>query len=108
MNIDLEIMRASATQVSGLLKAMANPDRLLLLCQMSQGEACVGDLEAATGIRQPTLSQQLGILREMELVSTRREGKLIFYSIASVQAMAVMQVLYQQFCEPRQRKETTQ
>lgn len=101
-------MRASATQVSGLLKAMANPDRLLLLCQMAQGEACVGDLEAATGIRQPTLSQQLGILREMELVSTRREGKLIFYSIASVQAMAVMQVLYQQFCEPRQRKEKTQ
>lgn len=99
------MMRASATQVSGLLKAMANPDRLLLLCQMAQGESCVGELEAATGIRQPTLSQQLAILRELELVNTRREGKLIFYSIASAQALAVMQVLYEQFCHPRQRKE---
>jgi DNA-binding transcriptional ArsR family regulator len=105
LNVDLDIMRASAAQACGLLKALANPDRLLLLCQMAQQEACVGDLEAATGIRQPTLSQQLGILRELELVSTRREGKLIFYSIASEQAMAVMHVLYEQFCDPQRQQE---
>jgi DNA-binding transcriptional ArsR family regulator len=58
----------------------------------------VGELEAQLGIRQPTLSQQLGVLRESGLVATRREGKNIFYSVASPQALAVMSVLYQQFC----------
>ena len=50
------------------------------------------------GIQQPTLSQQLGVLREEQLVTTRREGKQIFYSIASTEAMAVMQVLYELYC----------
>lgn len=98
--IDMAGMRQAAMQASGLLKALANPDRLLLLCQLSQSECNVGELEALTGIAQPTLSQQLGVLREECLVSTRREGKQIFYSIASKEALAVMQVLYEQFCTP--------
>src|SRR3712207_6646748 len=96
--VDLERLQASVMQACGLLKVLANPDRLLLLCQMVQGEYCVSDLEALTGIRQPTLSQQLTVLREEGMVSTRREGKQIFYSIASKEAIAVMQVLYEQFC----------
>ena len=72
---------------------------LLLLCQMSQGEYCVSDLEGMTGIKQPTLSQQLSVLREEKMVSTRREGKQIFYSIASAEAMAVMKVLYELYCK---------
>jgi DNA-binding transcriptional ArsR family regulator len=96
--IDFEAMRRAASQASGLLKALANPDRLLLLCQLSQGERNVGELENLTGILQPTLSQQLGVLREERLTSTRREGKQIFYSISSKEALAVMQVLYEQFC----------
>jgi DNA-binding transcriptional ArsR family regulator len=60
----------------------------------------VGELEARLGIVQPTLSQQLTVLREQQLVSTRREGKHIFYSMSSPQAMAVIQTLYQQFCQP--------
>jgi DNA-binding transcriptional ArsR family regulator len=68
------------------------------MCQLSQGELCVSDLEEQLGIRQPTLSQQLGVLRDNELVETRREGKSIFYSIASKEAIAVMNVLYDQFC----------
>ncbi|OUL79410.1 ArsR/SmtB family transcription factor, partial [Paraburkholderia hospita] len=71
------------------------------MCQLSQGEMSVGELEEQLGIRQPTLSQQLGVLRENELVATRREGKNIFYSVASPQALAVMAVLYEQFC-PKQ------
>ena len=98
--IDMAGMRQAALQASGLLKALANPDRLLLLCQLSQSEYNVGQLEALTGIAQPTLSQQLGVLREERLVSTRREGKQIFYSIASKEALAIMQVLYEQFCAP--------
>jgi DNA-binding transcriptional ArsR family regulator len=96
--IDLSAMQASAEKACALLKALANPDRLLLMCQLSQGELCVSDLEEQLGIRQPTLSQQLGVLRDNSLVETRREGKSIFYSIASNEAMALMAVLYDQFC----------
>jgi ArsR family transcriptional regulator len=96
--IDLDSLQRSATQACGLLKVLANRDRLLLLCQMSQGQCCVTDLENMTGIKQPTLSQQLTILREEQMVNTRRDGKQIFYSLASKEAMAVMQVLYEQFC----------
>jgi DNA-binding transcriptional ArsR family regulator len=96
--IDLSAMQASAENACALLKVLANPDRLLLMCQLSQGELCVSDLEEQLGIHQPTLSQQLGVLRDNELVETRREGKSIFYSIASKEAIAVMNVLYDQFC----------
>ena len=60
------------------------------------------ELEELVGISQPTLSQQLGVLREEGLVNTRREGKNIYYQIASPQALAVMNVLFEQFCGPAQ------
>lgn len=101
-DLDMQAMQLAATRASGLLKALANPDRLLLLCQLAQAEHCVSELEGLLGILQPTLSQQLGVLRQEGLVATRREGKQIFYSIASKEALAVMQVLYQQFCAPAQ------
>ena len=97
-NIDIDSMRAAASKACGLMKVLANPDRMLLLCHISQGELCVSDLEQATGIRQPTLSQQLTVLREEGLVATRREGKQIFYNMASDEALAVMQVLYELYC----------
>ncbi|MFT0171116.1 ArsR/SmtB family transcription factor [Paraburkholderia mimosarum] len=96
--VDLATMQAAATNACALLKVLANPDRLLLMCRLSEGELSVGELEEELGIRQPTLSQQLSVLRENGLVATRREGKNIFYSVASPQALAVMTVLYQQFC----------
>jgi DNA-binding transcriptional ArsR family regulator len=103
--MDLVAMQRAAGQACALLKTLANPDRLLLLCQMTQGEYCVSELENVLGIAQPTLSQQLGVLRAEELVSTRREGKQIYYSIASNEAMAVMQVLYALYCnKPKGRK----
>lgn len=91
-------MRQAVSQASGLLKALSNPDRLLLLCQLTEGEHCVSELEALLDIRQPTLSQQLGVLRQEGLVETRRESKQIYYRIASARALAVLQTLYQQFC----------
>ncbi|MBB5426087.1 DNA-binding transcriptional ArsR family regulator [Paraburkholderia sp. JPY158] len=96
--IDLRTMQASAEKACALLKLLANPDRLLVMCRLSQDELSVGELEEQLGIRQPTLSQQLAVLRENGLVTARREGKNIFYSVASVQALAVMDVLYRQFC----------
>ena len=96
--LDMQAMQQAAAKASRLLKALANPDRLLLLCQLTQGEHCVSEMEALVGVLQPTLSQQLGVLRQEGLVTTRREGKQIFYSVASQDALAVMQVLYQRFC----------
>lgn len=96
--LDIGAMRSAADSACALMKALANPDRLLLLCELTRGERNVGELQEALGILQPTLSQQLAVLREEQLVETRREGKNIYYSIASGQAMAVLEVLYAQYC----------
>ena len=98
--IDLDTMRAGAQQACALMKVLSNPDRLMLLCELADGERNVGELEEALGIVQPTLSQQLAVLRTEEVVKTRRDGKNIYYQIASAQALAVMQVQYTQFCTP--------
>ena len=91
-------MHNSAERASQLLTSLSHPDRLMLLCQLTQGEFCVSELEKIIGLGQPSLSQQLGILRKDNLVRTRRAGKQIFYSIASEDASAILQVLYQRFC----------
>ena len=98
-SLELTQMRVAASQACNLMKVLANPDRLMILCQLSQGELRVGELEERLGIVQPTLSQQLTVLREQQLVSTRREGKHIFYTFSSPQALAVIQTLYAQFCQ---------
>lgn len=100
--LDLDKMKASAGNACRLMKVLSNPDRLMLLCQLSQGEKRVGELEEILGILQPTLSQQLTVLRDEELVTTRRDGKNIYYQIASPQALAVMNVLFAQFCETQE------
>ena len=102
--IELDSMHEAAAEACRLMKALANPDRLLLLCQLSQGEMSVGQLEAALGILQPTLSQQLGVLRDDELVRTRREGRHVYYSVRSAPALAVLRVLYDQFCRKGRKR----
>lgn len=97
--MDMQAMRAAAGRACAMLKVLGNPDRLLLLCQLTQGEFCVSELETRLGIQQPTLSQQLGVLREEGLVSTRREGKQIYYKIESTEATDIMQTLYQLYCQ---------
>lgn len=99
--LDLPSMRAAAERARALLKVLSNPDRMLLLCKLSEGEHSVGALESALGITQPTLSQQLAVLRDEGLVQTRREGKQIHYTICSPEALAVMRTLYELYC-PRQ------
>jgi DNA-binding transcriptional ArsR family regulator len=91
-------LQASAEKACALLKTLAHTDRLVLLCRLSQGEFCVGELETDLGIRQPTLSQQLGVLRQEGLVGTRRSGKHIHYRLASEDALAVLQVLHERLC----------
>lgn len=96
--IDVVKMRQSMDRATRLLRVLSNPDRLLLMCHLTSKESCVSDLELATAIVQPTLSQQLAVLREEGLVSTRREGKQIFYTLASDDALFLMQTLYSRFC----------
>lgn len=96
--LDLESMQAGAQEACRLMKVLANPDRLMILCQLTSGEMCVGDLESELGITQPTLSQQLTVLREEGLVATRRQGKNVFYRVTSREALALLQVLHTEFC----------
>ncbi|VVD64093.1 Biofilm growth-associated repressor [Pandoraea eparura] len=97
-SLDVARLRAAACDATALLRALANEDRLLILCQLTQGELSVGALEAQLDIRQPTLSQQLAVLRAESLVTTRRDGKRIYYSVADGAVLAVLACLYDQFC----------
>lgn len=96
---DTERMRGAAASVVRMLKAFGNEDRLLLLCELSRGERCVGELEENLAIRQPTLSQQLGVLRAEGLVTWRRDGKHIHYRVADAQALRLLRQLEQVFCD---------
>lgn len=98
IELDVGKMRAAAEEATALLRALANSDRLLLLCQLSKGECCVGDLEEELGIEQPTLSQQLTVLRNQELVDTRRDGKRIYYSVRDPKALGMLLALYRLYC----------
>lgn len=97
-HLPLELMQPAAGEACALLKTLSHPDRLRILCRLAYGEARVGELEEALGIVQPTLSQQLTVLRTEALVTTRRQGKNIYYSLASIKALAVLESLYLQFC----------
>lgn len=100
MNTDLEIttMRDSAELVVGVLKSLANTDRLLILCHLAQQELNVSQIEEITDIKQPTLSQQLMMLRKSDVVTTRRDGKQIYYSIKDANLVQVLNTLYQLYC----------
>lgn len=96
---DISTIRESASLACGILKVLANEDRLLILCQLSQGARNVGELEELLEIRQPTLSQQLTVLREEGLVKTQRNGKYIVYSLASAEATEIMETLFSLYCK---------
>lgn len=98
---DMRKLRASAKEACGLLGALAHEDRLLLLCRIAIGELSVGELERSLDIRQPTLSQQLGVLRRQGVVETRREGRRVYYRLKNRRALAIMDALCVQFCGRR-------
>ncbi len=98
---EMKAMMDSAEAASGFLKALANENRLLLLCLLAEGEKSVTELESLLALRQPTVSQQLARLRADNLVNFRRDGKTIYYSLASTNARRVIDLIYEMFCEPR-------
>ena len=95
---DKQALAKNSKKAAAFLKTMANDKRLLVLCLLSQREYSVSELEQELGVRQPTLSQQLAILREEGMVATRRDGKSIYYMLASPEVEAVMELLYELFC----------
>lgn len=101
---ELERMADSAKRAGAFLKALAHQSRLLILCILADGEKSVGELEQALGLRQPTVSQQLARLRADGLVSTRRDGKTIYYNLASEEARIVIGAVYEVFCRKPPRK----
>jgi DNA-binding transcriptional ArsR family regulator len=101
MKIESDVMEQAADQASDLLKALSNRHRLLIICQLIDGERSVGELAAFLSLRDSTVSQHLALLRKDGLVSARRDGQTIYYSIASDPAREVLKTLYQVFCAPQ-------
>jgi len=94
-------MLEAADEASELLKSLANRHRLLILCQLIDGERSVGALSAFLGIRESTVSQHLALLRKDGLVETRRDGQTIWYSLASRPARRVLETLFAIYCAPQ-------
>ncbi|UPG83897.1 sulfite-sensing transcriptional repressor BigR [Luteibacter aegosomatis] len=93
-------MEQRAGDVAGLLKTLSHPVRLMLVCTLVEGEFSVSALEEQIGVGQPTLSQQLGVLRGAGIVETRREATQIFYRLTDAKATQLIGALYQIFCAP--------
>jgi ArsR family transcriptional regulator len=96
--MNLERMRTQAEAASAFLQACAHQSRLLLLCQLAMEELNVGELEERLAIHQPSLSQQLGVLRRQGLISGRRSGQQVYFRVADPRAQALVENLYQIFC----------
>lgn len=94
---------AKAGQAAGLLKALAHEARLLVLCQLLDGESAAGALQEACGLSQSALSQHLARLRDEGLVATRRDGQTIFYRLADPKVERVLDTLAAIYCPPKRK-----
>lgn len=101
-DMDLQEMAAHANAASKLLKSLANQHRLLLLCRLAEGEASVGELNAKVPLSQSALSQHLSVLRRDGLVTTRREGQSIYYSLQEGPGLEVIHTLHGIYCCSRE------
>ena len=100
MKIQINNMLVAADEASALLKALANRHRLIIICQLSEKERSVGELAALLNIRDSTVSQHLALLRKDGLVTARRDGQTIWYSIGSAPARELVGALYRAYCAP--------
>ena len=97
--LDFESMRSNASDAVSLLKGLANESRLMIMCVLSEGEISVGQLNERIQLSQSALSQHLAVLREQELVRTRRESQTIYYSLSDTAAMNIIELLHDVYCE---------
>jgi len=97
---DIEVYLEQAKKASELLKELSHETRLLILCLLCEGERSVSDIEEILSMPQAAVSQQLARLRFDRLVNTRRDGRMIYYSLAGEEVTAVIGMLYELFCAP--------
>lgn len=102
MQIKVEDMLSRSKEAEAFLKQLANSNRLMILCVLSEGEISVSDLNQRVPLSQSALSQHLAKLRSVGFVSTRREAQSIYYQLADARVTAIIQNLYQVFCEPHE------
>jgi ArsR family transcriptional regulator len=92
-------MADAAEQAASVLRMLSNPSRLLILCQLIDGEMCVSDIEDSLDLGQAYVSQQLARLRDENIVVARREGRQMMYSISDPRVVQVIETLYREFCK---------
>jgi len=97
--INANEMRKNAENSASFLKLLANPTRLLVLCNLIEGERCVGDLEKDLDISQSALSQHLSKMRDEGIVKADKQGQHVFYSISDLNVVEILNVLYDLFCK---------
>ena len=97
---DVEALITQARKASELLKALSHETRLLILCILSEGEKSVSELEDILDMPQAAVSQQLARLRFDRLVTTRRDGRMVYYAVSDSEVSSVVETLYDLFCKP--------
>lgn len=95
---DITQMQEHAQAAANLLKALANENRLMILCSLIDGEISVGDLNARVPLSQSALSQHLASLRDAGLVATRKEAQTVYYRLEGTAAVRVLEVLQSIYC----------
>ncbi|MBT8107345.1 MAG: metalloregulator ArsR/SmtB family transcription factor [Gammaproteobacteria bacterium] len=100
VRIDIDAIEAQANKASSVLGALSNEKRLVILCQLVDGERSVNDLTELLGAPQSTISQHLGVLRREGLVQTRRDAQTLYYSLAGNEARAILETLQALYCPP--------
>lgn len=100
---DLGLVEESAGRAAALLRLLSNEKRLMVLCQLADGELSVGEIQSRVGLSQSALSQHLALLRDEGVVATRRESQTIYYRVADHAAMRIIQTLAELFCPPEMR-----
>ena len=102
--MNIQELKASSAEAEELLKALANANRLMILCELKDGERSVSALEGVVPLAQSALSQHLAKLRECGIVTTRREAQTIYYSLADRRVSRLIEVLHELFCGPAKQK----
>lgn len=97
--MDFDAMQRNASDAVNLLKGLANESRLMIMCVLSEGEVSVGQLNQRIKLSQSALSQHLAVLRDQELVQTRRESQTIYYRLSDTAAISIIKLLHNVYCE---------
>ncbi len=96
--VDINTMKKNAAEVSELLRIMAHPERLMVLCQLTKGEVGVGMLQQGSSLSQSAFSQHLTVLRKHGIIQARKESQQVFYSLADTRVTQLIQSLQSTFC----------